>query len=66
IDLYPPGGVEKAAQDFEIQLLGKIPFEIEVGQQGDKGLPFTLKYPDSISTKAFKETVKKIRGILEK
>ncbi len=66
IDLYPPGGVEKAAQDFDIQLLGKIPFEIEVSQQGDKGLPFILKYPDSLSTKAFKETVKKIRGILEK
>ncbi len=66
IDLYPPGGVEKASQDFGIQLLGKIPFEIEVSQQGDRGLPFVLKYPESKSTKAFKETVKKIRGILEK
>ena len=66
IDLYPPGGAKKAAQDFGVQLLGKIPFEIEVGQQGDKGLPFVLKYPKSKSTKAFKETVKKIRGILEK
>ena len=66
IDLYPPGGVEKAAQDFDVQLLGKIPFEIEVSQQGDKGLPFVLKYPESKSAKAFKETVKKIRGLLEK
>ena len=57
IDLYPPGGVEKAAQDFSIQLLGKIPFEIEVSQQGDQGLPFILKYPESESTKAFKITV---------
>jgi len=66
IDLYPPGGAEKAAQDFGVQLLGKIPFEIEVSQQGDKGLPFVLKYPESKSTIAFKETVKKIRGMLEK
>ncbi|MFX1594273.1 MAG: Mrp/NBP35 family ATP-binding protein [Promethearchaeota archaeon] len=66
IDLYPPGGVKKAAQDFNIQLLGKIPFEIEVSQQGDQGMPFILKYPSSDSTKAFKETVKKIREILEK
>ncbi|MFX1310376.1 MAG: Mrp/NBP35 family ATP-binding protein [Promethearchaeota archaeon] len=66
IDLYPPGGVKKAAQDFNIQLLGKIPFEIEVSQQGDQGMPFILKYPGSDSTKAFKETVKKIREILEK
>jgi Mrp family chromosome partitioning ATPase len=42
IDLYPPGGAEKAARDFNILLLGKIPFEVEVGQQGDQGLPFVL------------------------
>ncbi len=66
IDLYPPGGAEKAATDFKVQLLGKIPFETEVSQQGDQGLPFILKYPESKSAKAFKETVKKIREILEK
>lgn len=66
VDLYPPGGVEKATIDFNIPLLGKIPFEIEVSQQGDQGLPFIIKYPESKSTKAFKETVKKIRNILEK
>ena len=66
IDLYPPGGAEKAATYFKVQLLGKIPFETEVSQQGDQGLPFILKYPESKSTKAFKETVKKIRKILEK
>ncbi|MFX1387027.1 MAG: Mrp/NBP35 family ATP-binding protein [Promethearchaeota archaeon] len=66
IDLYPPGGAEKASTDFSVSLLGKIPFEIEVSQQGDQGLPFILKYPESKSAKAFKETVKKIRKILEK
>ena len=66
IDLYPPGGAEKASKDFGISLLGKIPFEIEVSQQGDQGLPFIIKYPESKSAKAFKETVVKIREILEK
>ncbi len=64
IDLYPPGGAEKASTDFNIQLLGKIPFEIEVSQQGDQGLPFILKYPESNSTKAFKAIVEKIRETL--
>ena len=66
IDLYPPGGGEKAARDFGIELLGKIPFEVEIGQQGDAGLPFIIKYPESESAKAFKEVVSKIREILEK
>lgn len=66
IDLYPPGGAEKASKELNVKLLGKIPFEVEVGQQGDKGLPFVLKYPESESTKAFKEVVSKIREELEK
>jgi len=66
IDLYPPGGAEKAANDFKIPILGKIPFETEVSQQGDQGLPFVIKNPESKSAKAFKSTVNKIREILEK
>ena len=66
IDLYPPGGAEKASKDFNILLLGSIPFEVEVSQQGDQGLPFVLKYPDNKSTKAFKEIVRKIQEKLEK
>lgn len=66
IDLYPPGGAKKAAIDFGIQLLGQIPFETEVGVQSDRGLPFILKNPTSVSAKAFKEVVQKIRQSLEK
>jgi len=66
IDLYPPGGAQKASIDFNVPILGKIPFEIEVSQQGDQGLPFILKYPESKSAKAFKETVKKVRELLER
>jgi Mrp family chromosome partitioning ATPase len=66
IDLYPPGGANKASIDFHIAFLGRVPFEIEVGQQGDIGLPFVLKYPESESAKAFKSIVNKIRETLEK
>lgn len=65
IDLYPPGGAEKASIDFGITVLGKIPFETEISQQGDQGLPFVLKNPDSESAKAFKSVVKKIRETIE-
>ncbi len=66
IDLYPPGGVDKASQDYNVELLGKIPFETGVSQQGDIGLPFILKYPDSESAKAFKAVVNKIQNLLGK
>ena len=66
IDLYPPGGAEKAAKDFGIRLLGKIPFEVELGIQGDRGLPFVIKDPNSESAKAFKQVVKQIQENVEK
>ncbi|MFO7796050.1 MAG: Mrp/NBP35 family ATP-binding protein [Promethearchaeia archaeon] len=66
IDLYPPGGAKKAAKDFDVELLGQVPFETEVSVQGDQGLPFVVKYPDSESAKAFKDIVKTIRERLEK
>jgi len=65
IDLYPAGGVEKASNDFKVPILGKIPFEIEVSQQSDAGLPFIIKYADSDSAKAFKQVVNKIQELLE-
>ena len=65
IDLYPPGGAEKAAKDFDVRLLGKIPFEVELGIQGDRGLPFVIKNPNSESAKAFKQVVKQIQEIVE-
>jgi Mrp family chromosome partitioning ATPase len=66
IDLFPTGGAEKASTDFKVPILGKIPFEIEVSQQGDQGLPFILKYPENKAANAFKEIVKNIRELLEK
>ena len=66
IEIFGSGGAEKAVKDFGINMLGKIPFETEIGQQGDKGVPFTIKYPDSESSKAFKATIDKIRELLEK
>jgi Mrp family chromosome partitioning ATPase len=66
IDLYPAGGVERASKDFKVPILGKIPFEIEVSQQGDIGLPFVIKYVNSESAKAFKQVVNKIQELLKK
>ena len=42
-----------------------VPFETEIGQQADKGLPFILKNPESESAKAFKSIVDKIRESLD-
>ncbi len=65
IELFPPGGAEKAAKDFGVKLLGKIPFEVEIGQQGDVGLPFIVKYPEAASAKSIKSIINIIQDLLE-
>ena len=60
IDLFGMGGGEKVAKTLEVPFLGSIPFEIGVREQGDSGIPFIIKYPESESAIAFDEIVKKI------
>lgn len=60
-EIFGSGGAEKASKDFNVKLLGRIPFEKEVGQQGDQGLPVVIKFPESESAKAFKDIVKNIQ-----
>jgi Mrp family chromosome partitioning ATPase len=65
IDPNPPRGGENAAKDFNIAFLGKIPFELEITQQCDQGVPFVVKCPNSTAAKEFKILVKKIRDNIE-
>jgi Mrp family chromosome partitioning ATPase len=35
IDLFKTSGGEKAAKDFEVPFLGKIPLDVELASSGD-------------------------------
>jgi ATP-binding protein involved in chromosome partitioning len=53
IPLYPGDGGRSLAQEFDIPLLVKVPFDPLVGQGGDQGLPISLSKPASAQAKAF-------------
>jgi hypothetical protein len=38
IDLFSTGGGKKAAEEFEVPILGAIPLDLEVGALGDVGV----------------------------
>lgn len=65
-NLFGKGGGEKAAKDFHVPLLGQILLDPNITVTSDSGLPFIIKYQDSPAAKAFAESVKKIKQILEK
>jgi Mrp family chromosome partitioning ATPase len=60
IDLFKTGGGEKAAADFSIPFLGRIPIDPRIVEEADKGIPFILSQDDSPVVKAFNQIVEKI------
>jgi ATP-binding protein involved in chromosome partitioning len=52
INLFSVGGGEKAAKDFNVPYLGKIPLDPEMVKAGDEGRPYILRHVDSPTWKA--------------
>jgi Mrp family chromosome partitioning ATPase len=65
IDLFGKGGGEKVANELGIPFLGRIPLDVKIPQDSDKGTPYIVEHPDSPAAKSFKEVVKKLVTKLE-
>ncbi|MDD4980107.1 MAG: Mrp/NBP35 family ATP-binding protein [Candidatus Omnitrophica bacterium] len=60
-DIFKKGGGEKAARELKIPFLGRVPFEPEFVEFGDKGTPFVSFEHKSKSAEAFIEIVARIK-----
>ncbi len=60
IALFKSGGGEKTAETEGINFLGSIPFDTEVVESGDNGLPIVLKDKNNTFSLAFEDVVKNI------
>ncbi|MGP3667854.1 MAG: Mrp/NBP35 family ATP-binding protein [Candidatus Bathyarchaeota archaeon] len=65
IDIFKTGGGRKIAEDLGIPFLGRIPIDPKICEDSDNGKPFIVWQPDSPSSKAFTEIVKKIEHYLK-
>lgn len=55
IDLFDGQGGKTLSQEYNVPLLGQVPFDPAVGQGGDRGTPITLSKPESAQAKAFQQ-----------
>lgn len=62
--VFGSGGGEKAAQQLQTRLLGKIPLDSAIRQGGDAGIPIVKSSPGSPSAIAFCEIAREILDIL--
>jgi ATP-binding protein involved in chromosome partitioning len=64
-DIFQSGCGEKMAQEANVSFLGSIPIDSQIGVDSDKGSPFVIAHPDSATTKAFIDIVKKVETHIE-
>jgi len=53
IDLFDGKGGETLSKEFDVPLLGQIPFDPAVGRGGDQGVPISISKPQSVQAQAF-------------
>lgn len=63
--LFGQGGGERMAAQYGIPLLGSLPLEIAIREQGDAGLPIVAARPDSPAALAYRDTARALVRALE-
>ncbi|MBP6750132.1 MAG: iron-sulfur cluster carrier protein ApbC [Xanthomonadaceae bacterium] len=54
--LFGSGGAERMAAQYGVPLLGSLPLEIAIREQGDIGVPVVRSAPDSAAARAYRDT----------
>lgn len=58
--IFKGNGTEKAALDFDLDILGKIPIDPNIVQSGDSGKSYIVDFPDSIPADEFSKIVDQV------
>jgi ATP-binding protein involved in chromosome partitioning len=62
--LFGQGGGERMAAQYGIPLLGSLPLEIGIREQGDAGVPIVVAQPDSAAAQAYRQTAQNLAEAL--
>ena len=57
--IFGTGGGEKMAEEFDVELLGQLPLDINIREQADGGEPTVNSMPDSKVSQIYKEIARK-------
>ncbi|WP_149196498.1 iron-sulfur cluster carrier protein ApbC [Luteimonas suaedae] len=58
--LFGQGGGERMAEQYGVPLLGSLPLEAGIREQGDAGTPVVAAQPDSAAAQAYRETARRL------
>ncbi|MGE6334656.1 iron-sulfur cluster carrier protein ApbC [Stenotrophomonas sp. NPDC077659] len=58
--LFGEGGGERMAAQYGVPLLGSLPLQIDIREQGDAGSPITVAQPDSTAAQAYRRAAERL------
>ncbi|MFC3715322.1 iron-sulfur cluster carrier protein ApbC [Luteimonas soli] len=64
--IFGQGGGERMAATYGVPLLGSLPLEIAIREQGDAGTPIVAAAPDSTAAEAYRQLARNIVAELDK
>ncbi|MGY0634546.1 iron-sulfur cluster carrier protein ApbC [Luteimonas sp. A478] len=64
--LFGQGGAMQMAEKYGVPLLGSLPLEARIREQGDVGTPLVAAQPDSSAAQAYREVAQRLVEELEK
>ena len=62
--IFGSDGAQKMANDYNIDMLGKIPLEMAIRELADSGTPTVVAQPESATAKRYQDIALKIAGKL--
>jgi ATP-binding protein involved in chromosome partitioning len=62
--IFGSGGGEKMAAQYGVPLLGSLPLEIAIREQGDAGHPIVVAAPDGVAAQAYRQTARRLAEVL--
>ena len=62
--LFGHGGGERMAAQYAVPLLGSLPLEIGIREQGDAGVPIVVSAPDSPAALAYRQAARRMAATL--
>ena len=62
--LFGQGGGERMAAQYGVPLLGSLPLEIGIREQGDRGTPIVVSAPESPAAQAYRRTARRMAATL--
>ncbi len=63
--IFGQGGAQRMSVQYEVPVLGSLPLQIGIREQGDAGTPIVAAQPESTAAQAYRDTARHLLAALE-